>query len=167
MSSFPILRFLNHFLVLLCTAFALSACVSAGANVGAEPGGTGSGGSGAVSRTVAFAPLSGPPQPVADQLAQAFASASVSRGLALAPYRSRRSSYVVKGFITVVPGKNGTTAVYVWDVLSPDLQRLHRISGQSTDRRRADDPWSALSPATLQSIADNTADELTEWLAEN
>lgn len=155
-----------HIPLLFSVALAVSACVSTGgSNVGANYGGAGPDNPDAVAQPLAFAPLNGPPQPVADQLAQAFATAAVSRGLSLAPYRQRRSAYVVKGYITVVPGKNGTTAVYVWDVLSPDLQRLHRISGQSTDRQRADDPWTALSPATLQSIADNTADELTIWLA--
>ena len=149
-------RSLNLLLILL-SAVALSACETTGSNV--------STGFGAANRTLAFAPLSGPPQPVADQLAQAFATAAVGRGLTLAPYRKRRSAYVVKGFISVVPGKNGTTAVYVWDVLSPDLKRLHRISGQSTDRQRMDDPWSALSPDTLQSIADDTADRLAIWVA--
>ena len=147
----------NLLLILLSAAVVLSACVSTGSNVSTGLGGA--------TRTLAFAPLNGPPQPVADQLAQAFATAAVSRGLTLAPYRRRRSAYVVKGFITVVPGKNGTTAVYVWDVLSPDLKRLHRISGQSTDKQRLDDPWSALSPDTLQSIADDTADRLAIWVA--
>lgn len=149
-------RCLNLLLILL-SAIALSACETTGSNVGT--------GLGDAKGTLAFAPLNGPPQPVADQLAQAFATAAVSRGLTLAPYRQRRSAYVVKGFISVVPGKNGTTAVYVWDVLSPDLTRLHRISGQSTDQQRMDDPWSALSPDTLQSIADDTADRLAIWVA--
>ncbi len=150
-------RNLNLLPILFFILLSLSACVSTGSNV--------SSGFGDSTRTLAFAPLNGPPQPVADQLAQAFATAAVNRGLTLTPYRRRRSAYVVKGFITVVPGKNGTTAVYVWDVLSPDLQRLHRISGQSTDKQRADDPWSALGLETLRSIADDTADQLAIWVA--
>jgi len=114
---------------------------------------------------LAFAPLTGPPQPVADSLARSFAGAALARGLVLAPYRRRRSAYVVKGFISIVPGKNGTTAVYIWDVLSPDLKRLHRISGQSTDRASREDPWTALGPQTIDAIAETTLDQLALWLA--
>lgn len=155
----------NRLLFLLCATLALSACVSTVSDKRASFGSNGRSGTESAAPALAFAPLDGPPQPVADQLAQAFATAAVSRGLTLAPYRQRRSAFVVKGFITVLPGKNGTTAVYVWDILNPDLQRLYRISGQSTDKRQADDPWAALGPETLQSIADNTADKLTSWLA--
>jgi hypothetical protein len=85
--------------------------------------------------------------------------------MTLAPYQGRKSDYVIKGFISVVPGDEGTTAVYVWDVLSPDLQRLHRISGQTTDPARAGDGWTALSQATLDRIAEQTLDQLAIWMA--
>ncbi len=114
---------------------------------------------------LAFAPLTGPPQPVADDLARSFAGAAMARGLVLAPYRRRGSAYVVKGFISVAPGRNKTTAVYIWDVLGPDLKRLHRISGQSTAVTRVQDPWAALGPETLDAIAGATLDELADWLA--
>lgn len=119
----------------------------------------------ASARAIAFAPLSGPPPPVADRLATAFASASAERGMPLAPYRRNRSAYVVKGFMSVVPGEDGTTALYVWDVLSPDLKRLYRISGQTTDPARADDPWAALSQDSLDAIAGSTLDQLAVWMA--
>lgn len=114
---------------------------------------------------LAFAPLSGPPPPVAEALAHSFANAASARNLNLAPYRKRRSAYVIKGFISVAPGRDGTTAVYVWDVLSPDLQRLHRIAGQVTDKRTADAPWTAFSQESLDLIAEQTLDRLALWLA--
>ena len=114
---------------------------------------------------LAFAPVAGPPRPVADALARSFANAAVARKLTLAPYRRRTSAYVVKGFMSVSTGENGTMTVYVWNVLSPDLKRLHRISGQVTDEAVAGDPWTALSQKTLDTIADTTLDQLALWMA--
>ncbi len=119
----------------------------------------------AAPQAIAFAPLSGPPAPVADRLAASFANASVERGITLAPYRRNRSAFVVKGFMSVVPGEDGTTALYVWDVLSPDLKRLHRITGQTTDPASAGDPWAALSQDSLDAIAGSTLDQLAVWMA--
>lgn len=116
-------------------------------------------------QAVAFAPLTGPPAAVADRLATSFANASAARELPLAPFRRRRSAYVVKGFMSVVPSDDGTTALYVWDVLSPDLKRLYRITGQTTDPASDDDPWNALSQETLDAIAGSTLDQLAGWLA--
>jgi len=113
----------------------------------------------------AFAPLSGPPAAVADRLAISFASASQARGLPLASYGNRKSALVIKGFISVVPGADGTTAVYVWDVLDANLKRLHRISGQTTDPAKAADGWDALSEKTLDTIAETTLDQLALWQA--
>jgi hypothetical protein len=149
-------------LILVASAFVLlGACASTIATVSDDPRTTAAIGP----QAIAFAPLSGPPRPVADKLASSFAGASLARGLPLAPYRSRNSAFVVKGFISVASGDDGTTAVYVWDVLDADLKRLHRISGQTTDPAKATDAWNALSQQTLDTIAEATLDQLALWMA--
>ncbi len=147
----------------LFVAFPLlaSGCATTIPTVSANGAASGNGGL----HAVAFAPLTGPPAPVADRLANSFASASAARELPLAPYRQRRSAYVVKGYMSVVSGEEGTTALYVWDVLSPDLQRLYRISGQATGPASDGDPWNALSQETLDAIAGSTLDQLANWMA--
>jgi hypothetical protein len=149
-------------LILIASAvILLAACASTIGTVSDDPRTTAS----ISPQAIAFAPLSGPPPPVADRLATSFAGASLSRGLPLAPYRSRKSAFIVKGFISILPGDDGTTAVYVWDILDPDLKRLHRISGQTTDPAKAGDAWSALSQQTLDTIAETTLDQLALWMA--
>ena len=150
-------------LILIATALGLlGACASTISTVSDDPRLSAQ----TQQKAIAFAPLSGPPPPVADRLAVSFADASLARGLPLSPYASGSSAFVVKGFMSVVPGAEGTTAVYVWDVLSPDLKRLHRISGQTTDPASASDGWSALSQQTLDTIAEATLDQLALWLAD-
>ncbi len=122
----------------LAAGLMLSACATPVSTVAGDPATAGRTLAEHSVSALAFAPLSGPPRPVADALAKSFADAAVARSLRLAPYRRRKSAYVIKGFISVTPGENGTIAVYVWDVLSPELKRLHRISGQVTEKATAD-----------------------------
>ena len=72
-------------------------------------------------------------------------------------------AYILKGYFSEVSDGGATTVVYVWDVMGPAGNRLHRIQGQA----RADGPggWSAVSAKTMQGIADRTIDELAQWLS--
>jgi len=54
--------------------------------------------------------------------------------------------------------------IYVWDVLDPAGNRLHRIQGQQGASGKGEG-WAAVPPATMQAIADQTVDQLMIWLA--
>lgn len=114
---------------------------------------------------IAFAPLTGPPQKIADALAVEVARGATSRGIALANFQDATANYTMKGYLSAVAEDDGTLVVYVWDVLSPDLKRVHRIAGKIMIERKASDPWSAVDDKTLALVSQETLDKLTSWLA--
>lgn len=74
--------------------------------------------------------------------------------------------YVMKGYFSASREPAGTIVYYVWDVLDPLGNRLHRIFGQETARSgRGGDAWSDVTPEAMQAIADRTVAELAAWLA--
>jgi hypothetical protein len=114
---------------------------------------------------VSFAPLTGPPQPVADVLAEAVARQSAAHGLALAGFGDPAADYTIKGYLSAEADAAGTRAVYVWDVLDRDLKRLNRVSGAVTAPASAADPWAAVDAATLDELARQSVSALAAWLA--
>ena len=114
---------------------------------------------------VAFAPLAGVPQDVADRLAEAVARQSAAHGLALAPFGDGQADYTIKGYLSAETAADGTRAVYVWDVLDRDLKRLHRISGEAVSPVTAAEPWAAIDRGTLEALARQTIGALAAWMA--
>ncbi|MBZ8134883.1 hypothetical protein [Afifella sp. IM 167] len=143
-------------------ALTLAACTP-----GLKPAGSGTGATRMVAgeTKIAFAPLTGPPQQVADRLAVIVARDAAARGMNLADFRERGSSYTLKGYLSAVDDDGGTLLVYVWDVLSPDLKRLNRISGKIKVGASASDAWSVVDDAALASLSSETLDKLAAWLS--
>jgi hypothetical protein len=113
---------------------------------------------------VAFAPLVGAPQGIADRLAAAVARQSAAHGLALAPFGDPQADYTVKGYLSAETHGAGTRATYVWDVLDRDLKRLHRMSGEAVSPVSADEPWAAIDGGTLEALARQSIGALAAWM---
>ncbi len=78
----------------------------------------------------------------------------------------KSATHALKGYFSTMTEGKDTTVVYVWDVYDPTGNRLHRINGQVTaPSANGAEGWAAVTPATMQSIADSTLDQLTAWLA--
>ncbi len=54
---------------------------------------------------------------------------------------------------------------YIWDVTDQSGKRVHRITGEEIIAGAGKDPWSAVTPAVEQRIADKTSKEIAGWLA--
>jgi hypothetical protein len=115
----------------------------------------------------AFAPLTGAPQPVADRLAAAIATASLRLNVPLAPFGEPNGAYIVKGYMSAVTQADTTQAIYVWDVLDSERNRLNRITGTIEIPATADNPWDAIGGATLDKVAAETVGALAAWRAAN
>ncbi len=115
----------------------------------------------------AFAPLTGAPQPIADRLAAAIASASLLHNVPLAPFAHGNATYIVKGYLSAVTQGGGTRAIYVWDVLDSERTRLNRITGSVEVPVTADNPWDAIGGATLDRVAAETIAALAAWRVAN
>ena len=81
------------------------------------------------------------------------------RGIGIAGSGGTGATHMLKGYFSAMTDGGSTTVIYVWDVLDPAGNRLHRIQGQAQGADGSGDGWSAVPPATMQAIADRTIDE--------
>ena len=112
-----------------------------------------------------FDPIVGATVDAATPLTERLATGTKARGIGLAGSADPATTHVLKGYFSIVSEGNETTVIYVWDVYDPSGNRLHRINGQQKAPSGGGEGWSAVSPATMQTIADLTIDQLAAWLA--
>ena len=113
---------------------------------------------------VRFAPAIGVSAEAVPALAARLRVRSEQIGLAVAGSSDPSTTHVMKGYFSAFTDKNETTVIYVWDVLDPAGNRVHRIQGQQKETSRGDG-WSAVTASTMEAIADRTIDELAVWLS--
>lgn len=119
----------------------------------------------ATNARIQFAPIVGTSVEAASVLSERLASRARERGIALARSSDTATTHVLKGYFTPLSEGKETTVIYVWDVYDPAGNRVHRITGQQKAPSGGSEGWSAVSPATMQTIADATIDQLATWLA--
>jgi hypothetical protein len=111
---------------------------------------------------IQFAPITGATSDAAAPLSQRLAERARERGIGLAG-NGGLPTHIVKGYFSEISEGGSTTVIYVWDVLDPGGNRLHRIQGQA--KAKGAGGWATVSAQTMQAIADRTIDELAQWLA--
>ncbi|CAN7205445.1 hypothetical protein [Aminobacter aminovorans] len=116
---------------------------------------------------VQFAPIVGATVEAATPLTQRLGARARERGITLAGSTDTTPpGIIMRGYFSAMTEGKDTTVVYVWDVYDPAGTRLHRINGQQTAASAGSgEGWPAVAPATMQSIADSTIDQLATWLA--
>ena len=111
-----------------------------------------------------FDPIVGATVDVATPLTERLAQRARARGIRLAGNTDPSTTHVLKGYFSTLTEGGRTTVIYVWDVYDPSGNRLHRINGQQKAPAGGGEGWAAVSPATMQTIADSTIDQLASWL---
>jgi hypothetical protein len=117
-----------------------------------------------------IAPIVGASVEAATPLTAELQKRARQRGITLAGSQDQTATHVLKGYFSAVTEGKDTTVIYVWDVYDPSGNRLHRINGQmkapsvASGGAAADDSWKAVSPATMQAIADQTVDQFAAFL---
>jgi hypothetical protein len=114
---------------------------------------------------VQIAPIVGATVEAAGPLSERIAAKARERGLKLAGSGDASTTLVLKGYFSAITEAKTTTVIYVWDVLDPAGNRLHRIQGQQKAPATNGEGWSSVSAPTMQSIADQTVDQLAAWLS--
>jgi hypothetical protein len=71
----------------------------------------------------------------------------------------------MKGYFSALTDNDQTTVIYVWDVLDPAGNRLHRIEGQQKAPPGRGEGFAAVTEGTMKTIADQTIDQLVTWLS--
>lgn len=118
------------------------------------------------SAKVQFAPAVGAPTESVNPLAARLTARAAQRGIGLAAAGDATATHVMRGYFSAFTEQSETTVVYVWDVLDPGGNRLHRIQGQQKVPAGAQGSgWSSVTPQAMEAIADRTVDDLATWLA--
>lgn len=115
-----------------------------------------------------IAPIVGASVEAATPLTAELQTRAKQRGITLAGSADQTATHVLKGYFSAISEGKDTTVIYVWDVYDPAGNRLHRINGQmkapSVNSGAGADSWKAVSPATMQAIADQTIDQFAAFL---
>lgn len=114
---------------------------------------------------VQFAPAIGVSAESVPTLAARLRARAGQRGIAVASSTDRSTTHVMKGYFSAFTDAGETTVIYVWDVLDPAGNRLHRIQGQQKQPGSNGEGWSTVTSSTMEAIADRTIDELAVWLS--
>lgn len=112
---------------------------------------------------VQIAPIVGATVEAAGPLSERIAAKARERGIKLAG-GDGKATLLLKGYFSAITEGKETTVIYVWDVLDPAGNRLHRIQGQQKTTATGGEGWASVSAATMQGIADQTVDQLAAWL---
>lgn len=111
------------------------------------------------------APIVGASVEAAAPLTAELQTRARQRGITLAGSTDQTATHVLKGYFSAISEGNDTTVIYVWDIYDPSGNRLHRINGQQkAPSVKGGDGWTAVAPATMQGIADQTIDQFAAWL---
>ena len=111
-----------------------------------------------------FDPIVGATVDVATPLTERLAQRARARGIKLAGNTDPSTTHVLKGYFSTLNEGGRITVIYVWDVYDAAGNRLHRINGQQKAPAGGGEGWAAVPPATMQTIADSTIDQLASWL---
>ena len=113
-----------------------------------------------------FAPMIGAPVGNVTPLSRRLSERGKEQAITLVASSDLTATHVLKGYFSILQEGTGNTVIYVFDVLDPSGNRLHRIQGQETVAGVAGaDPWASVPPATMETIADKTMADFKQWLA--
>lgn len=111
-----------------------------------------------------IAPVVGAPVSAVAALSHRLQEDARARGIEISGESDPGTTYVLKGYFSTLSEGGGTTVLYVWDVLDPSGNRLHRIQGQEQVGGSAADPWTVVAPQTMEAIGDATVQSLIQWI---
>ncbi len=111
-----------------------------------------------------FAPIIGATVEAVTPLTERLLARSRERGIGLAGSGDPSTTHMLKGYFSAITEADGTTVLYVWDVLDQAGNRLHRIQGQQKIGPAAGESWQAVPPDTMRLIGDATIDQFAAWV---
>jgi hypothetical protein len=113
---------------------------------------------------VSIAPVIGAPDAVARQLQQDFNAALDKSKISVVP-NGESAQYTLRGYIVASKDKTATKVSYIWDINDVSGKRVNRITGEeSIPGASPKDPWTAVTPAITQSVAQKSAASFGTWL---
>lgn len=114
---------------------------------------------------IAIAPVIGAPDTVAKQLQTQLASAIEMHKIPVAKGLNDKAEYTLRGYVVSAREKGRTKVSYIWDVTDPSGKRVNRITGEEVlSGAQSKDPWAAVTPQVVDTIATKTAGSIMTWL---
>lgn len=117
------------------------------------------------SQHVQFAPIVGATVESVTPLSKELSARAQQRGIKVVAANDPSTTLLMKGYFSALTDNSQTTVIYVWDVLDPAGNRLHRIEGQQKAPAGHGQGFAAVTDDTMRAIADQTIDQLVAWLA--
>lgn len=112
-----------------------------------------------------FAPIIGAPVDKVTPLSRRLSARAKEKSITIVASTDQTATHVIKGYFSVLAEGSSSTVIYVFDVLDPSGNRLHRIQGQeSVAGTNATDGWVAVPPSVMETIADKAIAGFTQWL---
>ena len=109
-----------------------------------------------------IAPVTGAPAAAIGPLSRAMAARGREIGLDFTR-GGTITTHKLRGFFSINDDGAETRVVYIWDVLSPEGRRVHRIQGQERLPASGGDAWRAVSTGTMERIGRSTIDRFADW----
>lgn len=111
-----------------------------------------------------FAPIIGAPVDKVTPLSRRLNARARASNIEIVGSTDATASHVLKGYFSVLGEGPATTVIYVFDVLDPAGNRLHRIQGQEVaSGSNPADPWSSVPATLMETIADKAMTEFAAW----
>ncbi len=113
-----------------------------------------------------FAPMIGAPVAQVTALSRRLTLRAKEKNLAIFPASEKNVTHILKGYFSLLNEGGKLTVLYVFDVIDPSGNRLHRISGQeSAGAAAAAASWESVPASLMEKIADRTMDQFAGWRA--
>lgn len=113
--------------------------------------------------TIRFLPIIGAPVQAVTPLSKQLGAQSRAAGLVIRASGDASADHILKGYFSAFGNGGAVTVVYVWDILDNSGTRIHRLQGQIQVSAAAKDPWTAVPPSTMETIATRTINEYVAW----
>lgn len=112
---------------------------------------------------VYFAPIVGAPVSKITALSKRLSTAAPLNSIKLQASTSNSIDHEIRGYFSAFSESGQTTVIHVWDVFTPQGQRVHRIQGQEKVSGTGTEPWSVVPTATMDQIADSVLRQYASW----
>ena len=115
-----------------------------------------------------FAPIIGAPVDKVTPMSRRLNARARAAKIEIVASTDMTATHVLKGYFSVLGEGAATTVIYVFDVLDPAGNRLHRIQGQEVaSGSNPADPWSSVPATLMETIADKAMTEFNAWSSGN
>lgn len=114
---------------------------------------------------VYFAPVVGAPVKSVSALSKRLSSAAGGNSIKLESSTSPNIDHEIRGYFSALSEGGTTTVIHVWDVFTPQGQRVHRIQGQEKISGSGTEPWTNVPSSAMERIADTVLGQYASWRA--